>query len=150
MDSAPRRNRQLVAGAWRVRFEFEEMRSDSKWDDLVTDWRSSTVFHQSGWLEAAAKSSKQSLVRLVGRADDEEVLAMPMFRSKSGPLRTILSPPPKLGIQHLGPVLRDEVQDSPSQEGLRLQILGELLDAITHRFGPGLLYFRTVPRLTDL
>ena len=79
--------------------------SSSEWQRLVDRTETSTAFHQTEWLNAAAAASKLEGIRLILESDGEALAGLPLFRKQVGPVRGVLSPPPALGIEYLGPLI---------------------------------------------
>lgn len=77
------------------------------WDDHVEASTQGTVFHTSGWLRAMERRSGGRLHPLVGYKGQEMVGLFPLFELTKGPITAVFSPPPRLGVPHLGPVLRN-------------------------------------------
>lgn len=112
-------------------------------------WGSSTVYHRSGWLRAVEETTGHSCVRLVAREHGNPVVALPLFRLKTGPLKAVLSPPPSLGIEYLGPLMDDELLGSAARETDRLRVMDELLSKVEEEYRPSLTYLRVSPSMTD-
>jgi len=126
--------------------EFAVAPSREAWDRLVTEWEASSVFHRWEWLEAASHASGTDLTRLIVSVDGEPEIAMPVFSHHFGPVAALLSPPPRLGIEYLGP----SFSASSSRDGSkRMKVLRALLDWVAKEFGPSFFYTRTVPLVRD-
>lgn len=74
-----------------------------QWNKYVDRCTGGTVFHRSEFLEAAASKSNTSLYLLVGKKGEHPVAVCPLFSMPKGPFSFVFSPPPKTGIQFLGP-----------------------------------------------
>lgn len=77
------------------------------------------------------------------------VLGLPFFSRRTGPLRSLLSPPPSLGIEFLGPAISDALSKSEASEVERLGVLREFLQKVERMFQPSLSYLRLTPSITD-
>ncbi len=133
-----------------MRIEIHEEPSNAVWDKIVAAAEACGVYHQSGWLEALASASKLSVSRIVVDIDQTPSIAFPLCLKRIGPVSACLSPPPRMGLEYLGPLLEHELNESPKKEKYRLEAMNRLIDWIQERFRPGLVYVRTAPLIRDL
>lgn len=73
------------------------------WNRCVERSTDATVFHRQAFLDAAANYADASLTQFVGYNGNEPVGIFPVFELERGPVRTVFSPPPRLGVPFLGP-----------------------------------------------
>lgn len=132
-----------------MNIEVRESHSNREWDDLVSTWRSGSIFHRTGWLEAAQAFSRYRLTRLIAELDGERLAALPVFVTSLGPVRVALSPPPKLALPFLGPLFADDIFGRTREERTPIDVLTTVLENVRINFRPSLTYLRTVPTLTD-
>ena len=123
--------------------------SSSEWQRLVDRTETSTAFHQTEWLNAAAAASKLEGIRVIVESDGEALVGLPLFMKQVGPVRGVLSPPPALGIEYLGPLIVRATIGTASDERKYLLVLQKLLAWIDERFRPSIVYFRMVPGISD-
>jgi len=120
--------------------------SREAWERLSTMWEASSIFHRWEWLEAASRASGTDLKRLIVSTDGVPEIAMPVFSRHFGPVVALMSPPPRLGIEYLGPSF---AVGSAEDGGKRTKVLKALLDWVVTEFGPSFFYARTVPLMRD-
>ena len=123
--------------------------SSSEWQSLVERTETSTAFHQIEWLDAAAAASDLEGIKIILELDGEALVGLPLFKKQVGPVRGVLSPPPALGIEYLGPLVGPGPLSTPGEERGYLKILQTLLTWIDQRFRPSIVYFRMVPGIKD-
>ena len=78
-----------------------------EWDTIISKSPHSTIFHSWNWLKITANHTNMELFPLFGIKDNNLIGAFPLFFQKKGPLRMIFSPPPRVSIPYLGPILAD-------------------------------------------
>lgn len=76
-----------------------------EWNDLVERSPMGSLFHRYEVLRVIEEHSDATLHPLVGYKGQEPVGIFPVFEVTKGPVTTVFSPPPGLGVPHLGPVL---------------------------------------------
>lgn len=74
------------------------------WDDWLTETPQASVFHRLPVLEAIEASTDATLYPLVGYKGQEPVGLFPAFEVTKGPVSTVFSPPPGLGLPYMGPI----------------------------------------------
>ena len=83
-------------------------KSDSElWNRIIDKSPHGSIFHRWEWLEIAEKYSKTRLYPLIAYKGTTPVGAFPVFVKKVGPFRVVFSPPPRLAMPFLGPVIVD-------------------------------------------
>ena len=132
-----------------MKLAIRERVSSSEWQSLVERTETSTVFHQVEWLNAAAAASDLEEIKIILESDGEALLGLPLFKKQVGPVRGVLSPPPALGIEYLGPLVGRGPLGTTGEEREYLKILQTLLTWIDQRFRPSIVYFRMVPGIKD-
>lgn len=132
-----------------MNLEFSSLGSDKEWDDLMERWDSSSIYHKSGWIIAAERAFRWPCIRVVATERGQPVLAFPLFRVRFGPLAAVISPPPSLGMEFLGPVVTDEILTMVRNESRRLDLLTSALTYIQKEFRHSLSYVRLTPAFHD-
>lgn len=75
-----------------------------RWNRAVERSPGATVLHRFEALSTMAEHSGTTALPLVGFSGDELVGLFPAFERSKGPVTAVLSPPPHLWVQRLGPV----------------------------------------------
>ena len=81
--------------------------SQEEWNNLVDKCPYATIFHTWNWLKIAEKHTKSRLYPLVGLKSTTPISIYPVFLQKRGLVRLAFSPPPKVGLLYLGPLIVD-------------------------------------------
>ena len=127
--------------------EEEEMKN---WDVLVESFTHGTIFHTLNWLRIVEKHTNSKLYPLIGIKGEKVVGIFPIFYRKKGILRMVFSPPPKVGIPYMGPVLFDyERLKQEKRESLLHDFVRGLDSFIQNNFKPHYTYIRMPPGLND-
>ena len=95
----------------------------ARWDDLITAYDSTQLFHQTAWLHYLAESRGVEIRRWAIRNDDRTVGYFCGGFFKMGPFRILGSPLKSWGTNYMGPLIDDQV----SQESLI-----SALDSLAH------------------
>lgn len=83
----------------------EETLSEARYyPELASTSQHATIFHSSEWLKVASSIVPQRVQILRVAQGQETIGVLPHVHLRRGPLRMILSPPPGLGMQYLGPL----------------------------------------------
>jgi len=130
-----------------VRFEgaFE-----TEWNDLLERMPGRSPFHRAEALSVLAEHAGQRLHPLVGYKGQEPVGLFPVFTTERGPIRAVFSPPPRLKVSYLGPVVADLSGMSPnSAERRRRRFVDAALQWLTEEFEPRYANVRTAPTFED-
>jgi len=88
-----------------IRVERADDAALASWDDHVARSPMGTAFHRLAVLRVLEAHSDSTLSPLVGYKGQEVVGLFPLFELSKGPVSTVFSPPPRLGVPTLGPVL---------------------------------------------
>lgn len=121
-----------------------------EWDDLVERSTMGTVFHRRDFLETVTAHSRSSLQLLVGFKGNEAVGLFPIFDLRRGPITSVFSPPPGMGLSQLGPVMvnLDGLKRRRAFKRVK-RFMGAALDWIERDCNPSLIHVRTSPGFTD-
>jgi len=85
----------------------EETLSEARYyPELASASQHATIFHSPEWLKVASSIVPQRVQILRIAQGEETIGALPHVHLRRGPLRMILSPPPGLGMQYLGPLVQ--------------------------------------------
>ncbi len=83
-------------------------RSDTElWNRIIDRSPHGSIFHTWEWLEVAEKYSMMKLYPLIGYRGTTPIAAFPFFVKKIGLFNFVFSPPPRLIMPFLGPVIID-------------------------------------------
>jgi lipid II:glycine glycyltransferase (peptidoglycan interpeptide bridge formation enzyme) len=127
--------------------ENEEMKN---WDGLIEASPYGTIFHTFDWLRIAEKHTNSKLYPLIGLKGEEVIGVFPLFYKKKGPLKMIFSPPPKVGIPYMGPVLLGYNKlKQEKKESLITDFFTGIDKFIHDNFKPHYTYFKLSPGLID-
>ncbi len=78
-----------------------------KWDSIIAASSYGTIFHTWKWLKIIENHSKYELYPIIAFRGTEEVGIYPLFFQKGNLFKSVFSPPPKVGVPNLGPVIAD-------------------------------------------
>lgn len=76
-----------------------------EWDELVERASAASVFHRSSVLDVFDRHTEGTGYRLIGYKGQEPVGIFPVFELTKGGITAVFSPPPRLGVPVLGPIL---------------------------------------------
>ncbi len=97
------------------------------YESLVSNVPQATVFHTSKWLRVVDAITPGTLRFLRVMHGGETVGILPHTHLRRGPFRLVLSPPPRLGMQYLGPLIPGWTE---MKQGKREQRLVTIADAL--------------------
>src|SRR5712692_5256202 len=132
-----------------MKLEIRENVSSSDWQRFVDTAEASTAFHRVEWLNAAEAASNIEAIKVIVESDGDPLVGLPLFKKQVGPVRGVLSPPPALGIEYLGPLVCRGPLRTAGDEREYLKIFQTLLSWLDQRFRPSIVYLRMVPGITD-
>ena len=121
-----------------------------KWDSLVETSPYGTIFHTHNWLTIVEKHTNSKLYPLIGVRGEEVIGVFPIFYKKKGSLKMVFSPPPKVGIPYMGPVLLgyDKLKHEKKESLITDFYTG--IDRFVHdEFKPHYISFKLPPGLID-
>ena len=121
-----------------------------KWDMLIEASPYGTIFHTLDWLRIAEKYTNSELYPLIGLKGEKAIGFFPIFYEKKGPLKMVFSPPPKVGIPYMGPVLLgyDKLKQE-KKESLITDFYTGIDRFIQDNFKPHYIDFKLPPSLID-
>lgn len=115
-----------------------------RWNDYVERSPHGSVFHRYDFLRVLADHSGGELYPLIGYKGQEPVGLFPVFELKRGPVSAVFSPPPQLGVPHLGPALLNyEKLKQRKREKLNKRFVEGSLDWVEENVDPGFVYVLT-------
>lgn len=121
-----------------------------RWDDYVSRSPMGTLFHTDAVLSVLEEHSGARLHRLVGKKGQEVRGVFPLFEVKKGPVRTLFSPPPQLGVPNLGPVLVNyEKLKQRKRERTNRKVVEGALEWIEDEVDPKFVRIETVTDYVD-
>ena len=127
--------------------ENEELKN---WNALIEASPYGTIFHTLDWLRIAEKHTNSKLYPLIGLKGEKIIGLFPIFYEEKGPLKMVFSPPPKVGIPYMGPVLLDyEKLKQEKKESLIVNFVAGVDKYIQNIFKPHYTYFTLPPGLID-
>lgn len=126
-------------------------RSSVDWDDHVERSGMGTVFHCSAALDVFEAHADATVHSLVGYKGQEVVGLFPVFELRKGPVSTVFSPPPRLGIPALGPVSTNYRKLKRKKRDLRnKRFVDGCLDWLGDEIGPRYTHVETMPPYDDV
>lgn len=125
-------------------------RTFDNWNDRLNGSGGSTFYHQSEVLRIFEKYISSELYPLVGYKGQEPVGLLPVFEISKGPITTVFSPPPRLGIPNLGPVLLAPSQIKQRKyEKRNRRFINTSIEWIEEHISPNHIYIQSSPRYDD-
>ncbi|ADC66056.1 conserved hypothetical protein [Ferroglobus placidus DSM 10642] len=88
--------------------ELKTVEDGTLWDELVNSSSFATIFHEWKWLKAAEKHSGWKFYPVVCYKGMEPVSLFPVFYKRLKSINLVFSPPPKLAIPYLGPLILND------------------------------------------
>ena len=85
--------------------EVHRITDEATWNTYVDRSDGGSIFHRYEFLQTIAAQSEGELDLLVGKNGEHPIGIFPIFSGTKGPLRMVFSPPPSVGIPHLGPAM---------------------------------------------
>jgi len=120
------------------------------WDSLIEVSPYGSIFHILDWLRIAEKHTNSKLYPLIGIKGEKVIGVFPIFYKKKGPLKMVFSPPPKVGIPYMGPVLLGyEKLKQEKKESLIMDFFTGVDNFIHDNFNPDYISFELSPGLID-
>lgn len=121
-----------------------------RWDEYVRRLPQTTLFHRYDFLRTVERFTSGRLRLLVGTDDGAVVGIFPLYVISKGPVRTVFSPPPLMGLPQLGPALSaDDETTRVRAEALNKAFVDGCLDWIATRIGPQYAQVQSSDRLSD-
>ena len=109
-----------------------------------------TIFHTETFLSVLTEHSGATLHRLVGYKGEEVRGLWPLFEFSRGPVQLVFSPPPRLGVPHLGPILcNSQKLKQRKRDRSNRRFVESALDWIDAELGPQFVYVETPPSYRD-
>ena len=123
---------------------------DVDWNSLVERSPMGSVFHHTAALDVLADHSGGRLHLLAGYKGQEVVGLFPVFELSKGPVSTAFSPPPRLGVPALGPVLTNYGKLKRKKLDRRTKgLVDGALDWLERELDPGYTHIETTPAFRD-
>lgn len=122
-----------------------------RWDSYVDRSDHASPFHRRRALELIARSHGHVLHPLIGYKGEQPIGLFPLFETRTGPFKTVASPPPNGEIAYLGPVRvagTDRKQRKLEKE--RRRFIEGTIDWIDAEIDPDLVQIRCVDGFTDV
>ncbi|WP_435102107.1 GNAT family N-acetyltransferase [Halarchaeum sp. P4] len=123
-----------------VRALEESSDAAERWDRLVERSPQVTVFHRHGFLRALERHGGGTLHALVGSKGETPIGVFPVFELQKGPVTTAVSPPPGLGVPHLGPALLPGGRKQRKRERLDARFVEACLDWVDTTVDPSFVH----------
>jgi len=121
-----------------------------KWDDYVSRSPMGTLFHTDAVLTVLAEHSGATLHRLIGKKGQEVRGVLPLFEIRKGPVKTLFSPSPQLGVPNLGPVLvNHEKLKQRKRERTNRRFVENSLEWVADEIDPKFVRLETVTDYVD-
>jgi Acetyltransferase (GNAT) domain len=130
-------------------FREETLEEASDYADLVSRSTLATPFHRPEWLSVvqAVTGDRLSFLRVL--QGQETVAVLPHIHGRWGPLRVLLSPPSRVGMQYLGPLVPGWPDLKQDKREARLAALAVALRAHMKEDRVRLCQIRCPPGLDD-
>lgn len=120
------------------------------WDRIIERCPGRSPFHRAAALSVLASHSGQRLHPLVGYKGQEPVGVFPVFSVGRPPLAAAFSPPPRLKVSYLGPVLTDASGMSANGvERRRCRFVDAALSWLNEETNPRYVHVRTATAFAD-
>lgn len=120
------------------------------WDMIIETSPYGTIFHTFDWLKIIEKHTGSKLYPLIGLKGEKVIGFFPVFHKKKSLVKMVFSPPPKVGIPYMGPVLLgyDKLKQE-KKESVIMDFVTGVDNFIHNNFKPGYIYFELPPGLID-
>jgi len=126
--------------------EITELAADegSVWNDALERTDERTPFHRYEALEVFADHGDATLHPLIAYKGEQPVGLFPLFTVEKGPIKTAFSPPPKLKVSYLGPVVLSQPGMKPNKvEKRRRRLIENSLEWLDINHEPRYVHIRT-------
>jgi hypothetical protein len=122
----------------------------TNWNALIEASPYGTIFHTLDWLRIAEKHTNSELYPLIGLKGEKVIGVFPIFYKKKGPLKMVFSPPPKVEIPYMGPVLigYDKLKQK-KKESLTIDFYTEVDKFVHKKIKSNYVSFTFPPHLYD-
>ncbi|WP_436926712.1 lipid II:glycine glycyltransferase FemX [Halosimplex amylolyticum] len=120
----------------------------SEWGDLLPQ-SGFEVFHSQEALEVLDEHTPGEMELYGGFKGDQPVGLAPVFRDRRSVGRALVSPPPSMGIPHMGPIVMTNSPKRRRQESVNRDFTENLLEALSADGSLALLRFICSPEYTD-
>ncbi|MFC7165324.1 GNAT family N-acetyltransferase [Halospeciosus flavus] len=117
--------------------------ADERWNRALGRSPHGTVFHRWEFLQTVARHTDGTLHPLAGFKGEQPVGLFPVFELRKGPVTAVASPPPELGVPHLGPALLPGGRKQRKRERLDQRFVEGCLDWIDDEVDPSLVHLVT-------
>lgn len=111
-----------------------------RWNRCVERSPHGTVFHQWEFLRVLERHSGWTLHALMGVKGEHPVGLFPVFELRKGPMAVVTSPPPGLGVSHLGPALLPGGRKQRKRERLDVRFVEGCLDWLDDEIDPSFVH----------
>mgnify|MGYP000456884741 CR=1 FL=1 len=123
-------------------------RDAEKWDNIVETSPHGTIFHKWNWLKIAEKYTKSKLYPIIGYKGDSPIGIFPLFYFRKYYTKMIFSPPPRVLMLYLGPLITSNKNYSKI-ERIFINFNEKVNEFITHKLSCNYIRIRTSPGLVD-
>src|SRR5688572_15769967 len=125
--------------------------SRSEWSSTLPMFPHWSIYHTGDWLDAVEEATGLAVHRLGISAKQGPVLLLPVFERRLAGVPSLLSPPPGLGIEFMGPLYRLPV----SAKRDRVEILSDEATRVAvefchARWNPALIFLKCSPSIQDV
>ncbi|MFW6041289.1 MAG: GNAT family N-acetyltransferase, partial [Thermoplasmatota archaeon] len=127
-------------------YSVELMQEKEKWNDCVDKSPMGSIFHKFEFLEVIKKHTSSQLHTLVGYKGQEPIGLFPVFEIKRGPMSTVFSPPPEVGIPFIGPILVNyENLKQKKKESRNRNFIEKIVEYINNNISPSYISITSSP-----
>jgi len=132
-------------------YSVELMEDEEKWNDNVERSPMGSIFHKWEFLKVVEKHTSSQLHTLIGYKGQEPIGLFPVFEIEKGPIKTVFSPPPEVGVPFMGPILLNYGHlKQRKRESRHKNFVEKSLDYISDEIGPSYNLFTGTPEYNDL
>ena len=80
---------------------------EKEWSKLEENLQQGTIFHTWKWLKIVEKHTRSKLYPIIGVKGTAIIGFYPLFYQKTFLFRFVFSPPPRVAVPYLGPIIID-------------------------------------------
>jgi hypothetical protein len=121
------------------------------WDELVDESAQGSLFHRWDFLQLMARHSGFRLMPYGIYKDGGLACVFPLFFKVNKGIRIVSSPPPRLSVPYLGPVMATFLSSLPQYE--KEAFMSDMLEAVESeliKLSPHFVSLRTIPYFDDI
>ncbi|NJD77604.1 MAG: GNAT family N-acetyltransferase [Candidatus Methanoperedens sp.] len=118
------------------------------WDKVVESSSHGTIFHTWKWLKIVEKHTKCRLYPLIGAKESTIIGICPVFYQTFWGIKRVESPPPRMALPYLGPIIVDYDKFKQSKrESIYTEFIKNMDKFISSNLKPNYTYIALTPSL---